>query len=173
MVRRPVRALLASASVGRVHRARRQAPERICGRFCPDEPRVTVRHVAGHDRRDDRSTLCDDRRRRMAAAGHDRRPCAARRGDGRRVLQRRDGRRHRDRRRRATNADAARFPHAQADLAQVSRRRLHRRQSVRASTRRAVAPAIELWRSVEQDRKKGWRCYRCSARPCCSVRCCD
>ena len=35
----------------------------------------------------------------------------------------------------------------------------------------AVVPAIHLWRSVEQDRKKGWRvAIRCSALPRCSVR---
>ena len=42
------------------------------------------------------------------------------------------------------------------DLDQASWRRLHGRQSIRASIARRY-PAIELWRSVEQDRKKAWR----------------
>ena len=33
-----------------------------------------------------------------------------------------------------------------------------------------VLPAIEQWRAVEQDRKKGWRRARCSGRRCCSAR---
>ena len=50
----------------------------------------------------------------------------------------------------------ARFPHTQADLAELSRRQLQRREPVRVRLVR-VLPAIEQWRAVEQERKKGWR----------------
>ena len=39
----------------------------------------------------------------------------------------------------------------------LSGRGLQRRQPVRLLQSPKVAPAIALWRSVEQDRKKGWR----------------
>ena len=35
-----------------------------------------------------------------------------------------------------------------------------------------VAPAIALWRGVEQDRKKGWRLLLAMGPMCCSARCC-
>jgi hypothetical protein len=36
-----------------------------------------------------------------------------------------------------------------------------------------AAAAVALWRSVEQDRKKGWRMIARSVRRCCSAWCCD
>ena len=152
MVRRPVRALLGSQSIGRIV-VLSQAPERIAA-VLPEDPRIDVRESSGTIA----ATMLG-----LTGGGSADWPLLV------------------------TTADHALLDAAMIDefcggaegsdlaIGVVERRALMRRLP---ATRRTwlkfrggaytganlfalaspkVAPAIELWRSVEQDRKKGWR----------------
>jgi GTP:adenosylcobinamide-phosphate guanylyltransferase len=152
MVRRPVRALLASRKVGQVV-ILSQAPDRIAA-VVPSDPRVAFRESRGTIA-DTMLELCDDPATRwpllVTTADHA-------------LLDR-------------ATVDEFCTASAGADVAMgvVERDALLRRlpstertwikfrggaytgANLFALKSPAVRPAIELWRSVEQDRKKAWR----------------
>lgn len=152
MVRRPVRALLASESVGEII-VLTQAPERIA-EVLPDDKRITVRN-SNATIAETMLAICNDPRTHwpvlVTTADH------ALLDTG------------------IVDEFCARAAGAGIAIGVVERTALMRRLP---QTRRTwlgfrggaytganlfalgsanVAPAIELWRSVEQDRKKGWR----------------
>ena len=155
----------------RGHRARRQAPERIAAVLARRRADLTF-GASGGTIAETMLELCDDPATAMAAAGHDRRPCAARRGDDRRILQRRRGRRHRDRRGRARERCCARFPQTQRTWLKF-RGGAYTGANLFALGSPEVAPAIELWRVGRAGPQEGLAAaVGCSGRRCCSARCC-
>lgn len=152
MVRRPVRALMASESIGKVI-VLSQAPERISA-LLPEDSRIDVRESRGTIA-ETMLALCDDAAVEWPLL--------------------------------VTTADHALLDAATVDefcraassvevaIGVVERGALLRRlpgtqrtwlkfrggaytgANLFALRSKAVAPAIELWRSAEQDRKKGWR----------------
>jgi len=152
MVRRPVRALLASANVAEVI-VLSQAPERIAD-VLPRDPRITVRPSQGTIA-ETMLALCDDPETRwpllVTTADHALLETAsvdefcAHVGDAdvalgvsdRAVLMRR-------------------FPNAQRTWLKF-RGGAYTGANLFLLRSAKVAPAIRLWRTVEQDRKKGWR----------------
>lgn len=152
MVRRPVRALLQSASIARVI-VLSQAAERIAA-VIPADPRVELRTSQGTIA-DTMLALCDDPKTRwpllVTTADHalldsqmiDEFARAARSFDiaiG--VVER-------------SNL-LARLPHTERTWIRF-RGGAYTGANLFALASPAVRPAIELWQSVEQDRKKAWR----------------
>lgn len=151
MVRRPVRALLESEAVGEII-VLSQAPDRIAG-VLPDDLRITSRKSEGTIA-ETMLKLCFDKRTQwpllVTTADHallDAKTidefCSAAEGDiavgvvERETLMRR-------------------FPDAQRTWLSF-RGGAYTGANLFALTSPKVAAAIELWRSVENDRKKGWR----------------
>lgn len=152
MVRRPVRALLASESIGSVVLLS-QAPERIAS-VVPRDPRVTFRESRGTIA-ETMLALCDDPTTQwplvVTTADHALLDPAT----VDEFLGNSDG------------ADLAlgvvergvlmkRFPEAQRTWLKF-RGGAYTGANLFALRSPAVRPAIELWRSVEHDRKKAWR----------------
>lgn len=152
MVRRPVRALLASASVGRLI-VLSQSPERIAGAVPADE-RVEFRTSRGTIA-ETILELCDDKATNwpllVTTADHALL-------DASMVDEFVSG---------ASDADVAvgvvergtllrRFPDAQRTWLRF-RGGAYTGANLFVLASPSVRPAIELWRSVEQDRKKAWR----------------
>lgn len=152
MVRRPVRALLASRSIDRVV-VLAQAPERLAA-VLPDDPRVEMRPSQGTIA-ETMLGLIDDRNTEwpllVTTADH--------------ALL--DAEIVDEFARAAAGADVAvgvversnllkRLPQTQRTWLKF-RGGAYTGANLFALRSAAVRPAIELWRSVEQDRKKGWR----------------
>ena len=151
MVRRPVRALLESEAVGDII-VLSQAPDRI-GAVLPDDSRVTVRE-SGRTIAETMLALCFDKRTQwpllVTTADHALLDaatidefCSAAHGDlaiG--VVERENLMR--------------RFPNAKRTWLSF-RGGAYTGANLFALTSPKVAAAIELWRSAENERKKGWR----------------
>jgi GTP:adenosylcobinamide-phosphate guanylyltransferase len=152
MVRRPVRALLASENIGRVL-VLSQSPERIAAAL-PEDPRIDVRESKGTIAGTLLALLADDALEwplLVTTADHalldtatvDEFCGAAAAGDvGIGVVERR--------------LLLRRLPQSQRTWIKF-RGGAYTGANLFALRSPAVRPAIELWRSVEQDRKKAWR----------------
>jgi GTP:adenosylcobinamide-phosphate guanylyltransferase len=152
MIRRPVRALLASANVGEVI-ILTQAPDRIAN-VIPTDPRVAIRHSRGTIA-ETMLELCSDLSTRwpllVTTADHALLDAAT-------IDEFCNG---------ATGADLAvglvdqatlmhRFPNAERTWLKF-RGGAYTGANLFMLGSPKTARAIRLWRSVEQDRKKGWR----------------
>ena len=112
-----------------------------------------------------------DHAARMAGAGDDRRPCAARPGDGRRV--------HAPRPRARTSPSGwsnaaiadARFPQTRRTWIGFRGGALHRRQSVRLRLAEGRCRRSSCGARSSRTARRAGGCLRRSARRCCSARC--
>ena len=158
MVRRPVRALLASPEVGNGHRAD-AGPGRHSARCCRTIRGSSVARRAAPSPQTIAEQLRRSRRR-VAAAGDDRRSCAARPGDGRRI--------HRARRTAPTSPSRVverkplldALPADASGPGSVSAAAPTAAPTCSRSARRKVLPAIALWRRSSRTARRAGGCLR-------------
>ena len=168
MVRRPVRALLASDAGRRRHRAepgsRSGSPP-----CCPTIRGSSCRASSGDDRRDMLELSATIRRRtgrcwsrpptmRCSIPAMIDEFCASARRRG-----------HRHRRRRARERCCSGLPDDAAHLAQVPRRRLHRRQPVRAAVAQGRAGDRAVARRSSRTARRAGGCLSLLGPACCSA----